>query len=86
MYEFNQLLTRVFRQNGTGKQTDRQGERQTERLTERQGEQSTSTKARVSWPLFGRVVLFVGVLCVCLLRTFAALHIRQSTLCAILRV
>nr|DAL33516.1 MAG TPA_asm: hypothetical protein [Caudoviricetes sp.] len=47
MYEFNWLLTRTFRQNGTGKQTDRREERQTERQTGRQGEQSTSAKVRV---------------------------------------
>lgn len=52
MYEFNWLLTLIFRQNGTGKQTDRQEERQTERQTDRQGEQSTSAKVRVFFAVF----------------------------------
>ena len=66
MYEFNWLLTRIFRQNGTGKQTDKE--------TDRQGEQSTSTKvAYFSCAL--------GVSC-CLLMCFVLVcygHLQPST-------
>jgi hypothetical protein len=47
MYEFNWLLTRAFRQNGTGKQTDKETKRQRDKETDRQREESTSTKTRV---------------------------------------
>lgn len=47
MYEFNWLLTRIFRQNVEGKQTDKETDRQRDRRTDRQREESTSTKVRV---------------------------------------
>lgn len=74
MYEFNWLLTLIFRQNETGKQTDRQRERQTDGKTDRQREQAQAQ----------RYVFFSGVLGVscCLLVCFALVcygHLLPST-------